>query len=349
MTLKKTMNSIGWKYGLMGILYILIEIGLGRGIKLLLPESLEKFELYLTLAIMVFTVDIVCFPFVLLVTHNMPKAEIKKRNLGIGKFFLCVLMMYGLVFVGSIIGTTVHSILTLPFSEPIDDGLATMMINSNFFVRVLVVGILAPIFEELIFRKVLIDHVAPKGELVAVLASGLMFGLFHGNFQQGFFAAFIGCLFAYIYLKTGKVIYTILLHMFLNTVTSGITIEILKAIYKVIGLDGENLDAMQSVEFIESNPEMTLKMVAATFVLICWLLTLFGTMFAGLVIIITFASVKTFKLKRREGQDSFGKQALSLIASPGLWLFYAVCIFLFCVEYLPPIIKTLVRLVRNFA
>ena len=52
MTLKKTMNSIGWKYGLMGILYILIEIGLGRGIKLLLPESLEKFELYLTFAIM---------------------------------------------------------------------------------------------------------------------------------------------------------------------------------------------------------------------------------------------------------------------------------------------------------
>ncbi|MCR4928724.1 MAG: CPBP family intramembrane metalloprotease [Lachnospiraceae bacterium] len=347
MTLKKTMNSIGWKYGLMGVLYILVEVVLGRVLMHFLPESLDKYQMYFTFAIMVFTVDIVCFPFVLLITHNMPKANIKKKNLGVGKFFLCVLMMYGLVLVGTIIGLTIHSILTIPFSQQADDGLVTMMLDSNFFIRVLVVGILAPIFEELIFRKVLIDHVAPKGELVAVLASGLMFGLFHGNFQQGFFAAFIGCLFAYIYLKTGKVIYTILLHMFLNTVTSGITIEILKALYKVIGINGENIDAMQSVEFIEANPEMTSKIMIATGILLLWLFTLLGTMFAGLVIVITFSCVKTFKFKRKEGDESFGRQALSLISSPGMWIFYVICMFLFGITYLPPIVITLVDAIKN--
>ena len=347
MTLKQTMNSIGWKYGLMGVLYILIEVVLGRVVMHFLPASMDKYQMYFTFAIMVFTVDIVCFPFVFLITHNMPKANIKKRNLGIGKFFLCVLMMYGLVLVGTIIGLTIHSILTLPFSQEADDGLLTLMLDSNFFIRVLVVGILAPIFEELIFRKVLIDHLAPKGELVAVLASGLMFGLFHGNFQQGFFAAFIGCLFAYVYLKTGKVRYTILLHMFLNTVTSGITVEILKAMYKIMGITGDNMDAFQSVEYMESNPEMTAKLMIASGILFLWLFTLFGTMFAGLVIVITFSCVKTFKFKRKEGQESFGKQALSLISSPGMWIFYMVCIFLFAFQYLPPIVTTLAHAIKN--
>lgn len=345
MTLKKTLNSIGWKYGLMGVLYIAIEILLGKLIMHFVPESLESLKIYITYAIMVFTVDCVCFPFILLITLKMPKAEIKKKKLGFEKFFLSILIMYGLILVGSLIGSPIHTVLTAPFNVK-DDGLAMLMINSNFFVRVFVVGISAPIFEELIFRKVLIDHLAAKGELVAVLASGLMFGLFHGNFQQGFFTAFIGCFFAYIYLRTGKVRYTIFLHMILNCITSGITLELIKWLYKLIEKDFGNIDnfTTETMQAMHMDERDLVIILIPTFLLFAWVLTLFGVMLSGLVTAITFACVKTFKFKRREGDDTFGKQVLALFTSPCMWIFYSVTIFLFGYTYLPPIVSTVKEL-----
>ena len=77
--------------------------------------------------------------------------------------------------------------------------------------------------EELIFRKFLIDRTYRYGEWTAILTSGLMFGLSHGNLAQFFFTTLIGGLLAYIYIRTGKIWYTIALHMTLNLATSVVT------------------------------------------------------------------------------------------------------------------------------
>ena len=42
--------------------------------------------------------------------------------------------------------------------------------------------IIAPVMEELVFRKYLVDRLVPYGQKTAVVLSGLFFGLFHGNF-----------------------------------------------------------------------------------------------------------------------------------------------------------------------
>lgn len=99
----------------------------------------------------------------------------------------------------------------------------------------------APIIEEYFFRKLLIDKIAPQGEALAILASGLLFGLMHGNLGQFFFAFALGCLFALVYIKTRNIKYTMLLHFIINTIASipeifmmfNINIEI--AWYIVIG------------------------------------------------------------------------------------------------------------------
>ncbi|MDL2236926.1 CPBP family intramembrane metalloprotease, partial [Christensenellaceae bacterium OttesenSCG-928-K19] len=80
------------------------------------------------------------------------------------------------------------------------------------------VCILAPIAEEFIFRKLLIDRLARYGQWVAVFTSALLFGLFHGNFSQFFYAFGAGLVFGYVYIKTGKVWYTMLLHGIINTI-----------------------------------------------------------------------------------------------------------------------------------
>ena len=75
--------------------------------------------------------------------------------------------------------------------------------------------IIAPIFEELIFRKVLMERIGVYGERLAIIVSALSFGAFHGNFQQFFFTVTAGFCLAIVYAKTKKIIYPIILH-FLN-------------------------------------------------------------------------------------------------------------------------------------
>jgi len=332
------MNSIGWKYGLMAVIYIILNFGISALLQLFVPDFVENHTVFITYAMVIFTVDIVSFPLVFLLTFKMPKAEIEKKRLGFGRFLLCVLIMYGLVLIGAVIGSLFHMGLTVPFGNDESSKLTELLIDSNPFIRVLIVGVLAPIFEELIFRKVLIDHVAPKGELVAILASGIMFGLFHGNFQQCFFAAFIGCLFAYIYLKTGKVIYTIILHMILNTITSIITIGIINWFFKAAESIGLDINASMTDESLYNFPNSE-KLVLPSLALICWILFLLFIMLSGLITFIVIACMKKIKISRKEGDDSFGKQALSLVASPCMWIFYAAMAVMFVLEYLPPVIE----------
>ena len=74
----------------------------------------------------------------------------------------------------------------------------------------------APIFEEILYRKLLIDRVAHYGDKVAVILSGVLFGLSHGNFYQFFYAFGLGVVFAYVYINTGKLRYTIIFHAIIN-------------------------------------------------------------------------------------------------------------------------------------
>ena len=353
--MNKTLNSIGWKYALMGLAYIVMQYAIIIPLKFLLPDFTEQYGIYISLGLTVFVVDLICFPLIFLLTLKMPKAQIEKKSMNFGHFLLCVLMMYGLVGVGAIIGSAIHLPLTLPFShDGSDSEIVELLLGSNVFLRILVAGILAPIFEELIFRKVLIDHLAPKGELIAILASGLMFGLFHGNFQQGFFAAFIGCLFAFIYLRTGRVIYTILLHMVLNCATSAVTVELLKWMYKVMDESAnvmlEGMSRQEMALYLENNPEVmgsTVAMMIPMMLLLAWCGILFLLGIVGLVLFIVFLALKKFKLNRIEGDDSFGKQALSLLKTPCMWLFYIICAFLFASTYLPDIIISVVGWIKG--
>lgn len=81
----------------------------------------------------------------------------------------------------------------------------------------LAVGIIAPIFEELAFRKLLFGVLRKEGNAFGIIMSGFLFGLWHGNFSQMFFACLIGMLFAYILAKTGNIFLTISIHIINNS------------------------------------------------------------------------------------------------------------------------------------
>ena len=120
------------------------------------------------------------------------------------------------MWIGNLIGLTITEILGNLIQSEIANPIVETIDSSSIYTNLLLMVIMAPIFEEIIFRKLLIDRTIKYGKGVSILLSALIFGLFHGNLNQFFYAFLIGGFFAYVYIKTGKIIYTILLHLTVN-------------------------------------------------------------------------------------------------------------------------------------
>ena len=81
---------------------------------------------------------------------------------------------------------------------------------------VFALSIIPGIFEELIFRKGLIDLLRPYGKKLAIFISALLFALIHLNISQGIFAFVIGLIFGLIYVLTNDIKLSILIHIINN-------------------------------------------------------------------------------------------------------------------------------------
>ena len=145
-----------------------------------------------------------------ILTERVP---LEKKSLSLGQFLVVALMTYGLWGVGVLIGN-LPMFFGVTESNGMDEllnGLKTEAIPMYLY---MVIG--APVFEELACRKFLLDRLHPYGEGFAMLVSALLFGLIHGNSGQFFLAFFIGLLFAMVYMRTGRIVYTMLLHGMIN-------------------------------------------------------------------------------------------------------------------------------------
>lgn len=85
--------------------------------------------------------------------------------------------------------------------------------------------VLVPAFcEELFFRGFIMSNLMPLGRDFAIIASGIIFGLVHGNHDQIFFATVAGIAFGYIYAETGTVWCGVIAHMLNNFIAVAETV-----------------------------------------------------------------------------------------------------------------------------
>ena len=125
--------------------------------------------------------------------------------------FLGIGANYG---IGKLLGRTPENILNLAMEQ------------SSRLYNIVVAVILAPLFEEWVFRKMLIDRVNRLGDRAAMFLSALLFGLVHGNLYQFFYTFLVGLVFAYVYLRTGRIRYSLVMHMLINLLFGVGTTEI---------------------------------------------------------------------------------------------------------------------------
>lgn len=85
-------------------------------------------------------------------------------------------------------------------------------------------ALIPAIFEELLFRKAILNYSKKFGNVFAVLFSAILFGLIHMNLNQGIFAFLMGLIFAVIAVKTSSIKLTVLLHFLNNLYAAMLTI-----------------------------------------------------------------------------------------------------------------------------
>ncbi len=155
-------------------------------------------------------------PLGLLVMRGAPAAPREKKPMTAGRFAAVAVISIFLMYAGNLVGTVILSLIQSAAGAAAENPLVSYTTGDNLFLQVLVMVIIAPVVEEYVFRKQLIDRMNAYGEKLAVVTSALMFGLFHGNLSQFFYAFALGLVFGCVYLKTGRLRWSIALHMLIN-------------------------------------------------------------------------------------------------------------------------------------
>lgn len=163
------------------------------------------------------TVYGIALPLGFLALSRVPALPTRRFALGAGEWFALFAMCMPIMYAGNLIGIVLSALFSGgSSSNRLVDSLA---VSDPWSVLVFMV-IIGPIAEEWFFRKQIIDRTRIYGEKTAMLLSALVFALFHGNLYQFFYAFGLGLMFAYMYLRTSRLRYSVALHMVINAMGS---------------------------------------------------------------------------------------------------------------------------------
>lgn len=94
-------------------------------------------------------------------------------------------------------------------------------------VFMVVPALIAPIVEEIIFRKIIFGMLYKKMNFfIAAIISALVFGIIHGEPEHILIYSSMGFVFSYLYVKTKRIIVPIIVHMTLNTISVAIQLSL---------------------------------------------------------------------------------------------------------------------------
>ncbi|MBQ9117541.1 MAG: CPBP family intramembrane metalloprotease, partial [Clostridia bacterium] len=180
--------------------------------------------------------------------------------------------------------------------------------------QLVILCVFAPIFEELLFRGVMLSHHLKYGAWHACIITSLYFGFFHMNLQQLFYT-FVGGLFmAMVVLKTGSLITSMIIHALLNF-TSFLQLLALSLI--------DNYDAyMNGVDMLPKGHPAALVLLAFT-TLLPWIFMLAAVI---MLIVELVTNKNTFKMPKGDSGLTAKEKAATYFSTPAVWVLIVVAI-----------------------
>lgn len=243
---------------------------------------------------------IIPFPIFYILMKKITSCSLEKTSISAKRFVLYIGVTLTLMWIGNIIGLIITSLIGGVAQSDITNPVQELINNSDIMFNLIVISIVAPIFEEIFFRKFLIDRTIRYGAKVSIILSAFIFALFHGNLNQFFYAFLMGGFFAYIYIKTGKITYTIILHTIVNFLGSVVSIIV-----------------VNSVNNLQSGIKIIDLMVIGAYLLIMLTFLIIG--------IIGFTKYKEVKFEKPEIE--LEKTLRTMFLNPGMIFFTALFLF----------------------
>ena len=329
-SMKKSFSGLGWRFLIGTLIIYAVQIAVVGVVGMVKPEWLENTTINLILAVL--PLYLIGMPVLIALVKQMPGEAPVKKSMKPGQFILALIMCFALMYCGNLVGTLITTVVGVLKGSAVDNALMTYATGSNMFVTFLYMVICAPILEEYVFRKLIVDRTVQYGQGVAVVLSGLMFGLFHGNLNQFAYAFLLGLFLAFLYVKTGELKVTIGLHMCINFMGAIVSVLLLKAIhleeYQQVITCGEDSQAFM---------DYMMKYLPAWIGYMIYVLFILAAVITGIVLFIVFR--KRFAVE--PGQIPKGQRFKTVICNPGMLCYCIFWIVMILLQMFPEIVQML--------
>lgn len=190
-----------------------LTVIVGSALSIIGMEYLENATLCITSDLMQLVAGIFFLVLYLVNSKKMSTTPMVKSKCTPKLFAKCILSIFTVNMVLSLMDMLLVNFTGFSLTMPSES-----MTNMNPLLMFLTVAVFPAIVEELLYRGVLYRYLRVHGVQFAAITSSIIFGLIHLNFLQFFFASFMGIVCCYIYEATGKIRYSMLLHLLNNSV-----------------------------------------------------------------------------------------------------------------------------------
>jgi len=223
MTPKKVFSRIGLALFCMLVVQQVIAAVITTAITLITPTITEQ-GLFIWVISYV-PLYLIAFPVFLGIAASIPTWDITPPapvKPTAGQMLKLIPMSIAVAYVLNLLATALSSLVEVIRGRGIANPLESVMTGSDVWINLLCVVIIAPIMEEIIFRRILYRKLIGFGSKVYIFFSAFMFAAFHANFYQLAYAFVLGIIFAVLTHYSGTIKYSIILHMVINFSMGGL-------------------------------------------------------------------------------------------------------------------------------
>ena len=217
---RRAFSRVGWALAALMVLQVAVQYPVLALVERMAPSWLAYSGVSFVIAALASYGA--AFPAALLILRTLPgEGPGELRDLSRQTLGVLWLVSLGWLYMANLVTLTLVGALETARGAPIFNPVEQMA-DQPVVLNLLLGCVLAPAAEELLFRRTLMDRLRPWGEGFALVVSALAFALVHGNLYQMLYAFSVGLVFGGVYLHTGRVRYTMLLHAGVNAVSAGL-------------------------------------------------------------------------------------------------------------------------------
>lgn len=310
--IKKHFSKLGLMFLLGTIIIYAVQMAAIELAGWLKPEWLENANISLIVTIL--PMYLIGMPVLIALVKKVPAATPEKHSMKVWQFLLALVMCFCVMYCSNIVGSIITATIGMLKGGAVNNVMFDIVTSTSLIVNFVYMVICAPIMEEFIFRKLIVDRTVRYGQGTAILLSGLMFGLFHGNLNQFVYATTMGMFLAFLYVKTGNIKYTIGIHMIVNFFGSIVSVLLLEA----MNYEGY-MEAVLSGAGTEELMQLMMASLPGWIAYTIYLCMILAMIIAGIVLFIVFR--KRFATQKGEVEIPKGKGFSTIFLNVGMGLY----------------------------